>query len=687
MTRYSNHDHRRLLSVPAVFPCRDISPSTILTSLISLSLNICNFKSRFFPTQRRNAREIIRQVDVILMFLQDLPEIPEQSPVILCFSELHFSFQKILFLLQDCTREGSRLWMLMKSHYVASQFRDIIRGVATALDVLLLPLRRIEVCDDVKELVELVANQARRVKFEADPVDEENSKLVGSILRQFEKGIEPESDDMKRILDYLEIKTWTDCNNEIEFLQDEMDFQFSECKEREATLLSGLIGFLSYCRGVIFETHDPSSPKDDSERRCSTKKMINGLNPEDFRCPISLELMVDPVTASTGHTYDRNSIQQWLKSGNKTCPKTGAKLKNTDVIPNTTLRKLIQQFCIDNGVSLTKLNNQSGDISKTVLPGSPSAAHATQFLSWFLARRLVFGTMEQKNKAAYEIRLLGRSNIFNRSCLIQVGTVSPLLLLLSTRNKSAQENAIAALLKLVKHNNGKEAIMENGGLKPIVFVLEKGISLESRQIAAAIIFYLASVRHYRKLVGENPDVIPSLVKLMKEGTICGKKHAMSAIFGLLLHTSNHKRVIEANTVQVIIDLLASTEKEDVMTDSLAVLAALAENNEGVEAMLKVSAVPLISGILKSTASKTGKEQCVSILLSLCVNGGEEVIGVMAKDASIMGSLYLIPTDGTSRGAKKARFLMKILHEFYEKPTSAVAGEQQNLDAINLLRIR
>ncbi|BAT74683.1 hypothetical protein VIGAN_01240100, partial [Vigna angularis var. angularis] len=58
------------------------------------------------------------------------------------------------------------------------------------------------------------------------------------------------------------------------------------------------------------------------------------VNPKDFRCPISLELMTDPVTVSTGQTYDRTSIQKWLKARNTTCPKTGEKLTNPELVPN-----------------------------------------------------------------------------------------------------------------------------------------------------------------------------------------------------------------------------------------------------------------------------------------------------------------------------------------------------------------
>ncbi|KAF7810363.1 Retrovirus-related Pol polyprotein from transposon TNT 1-94 [Senna tora] len=41
------------------------------------------------------------------------------------------------------------------------------------------------------------------------------------------------------------------------------------------------------------------------------------------------------------------------------------------------------------------------------------------------------------------------------------------------RDKSTQENAISALLKLAKHNDGNEVIMESGGLTPILMVEEE----------------------------------------------------------------------------------------------------------------------------------------------------------------------------------------------------------------------
>ncbi|TKY55188.1 U-box domain-containing protein 19 [Spatholobus suberectus] len=665
---------RRTLSFPAVHPCDGISPATLLASLITLSQSICNYQPEPFPTQRQNARETMRQIGIVLIFLQEIRDsgLLVPTPPVLCLLELHFTLQKIHFLMQDCTLEGARLLMLAKSQHVASQFRALVRAMATSLDVL--PLHKFDVSGEVKELAELVTKQARKAKFEVDPTDARAGETLHTVLRQFARGTEPDLSSMKGIIDYLEIKTWTDCNREIKFLEEEINLECRDRGEREVPLLSSLVGFLCYCRGVIFETIEDTNQ---TEGRCSTEiitlTLLTSVNPEDFRCPISLDLMTDPVTVSTGQTYDRASIRKWLKAGNTTCPKTGEKLTNTELVPNTTLKRLIQQFCADNGISLA--DNSCSHARNIVAAGSPAAAHAVQFLAWFLTRRLAFGTDEQKHKAAHEIRVLARTSIFNRACLIEMGTVPPLLDLLASasNDKSTQENAVSALLKLSKHANGPKNIINSGGLTVILSVLKNGLGLVARQVAAATVFYLSSVKEYRKLIGENPEVIPALVELVKEGTTCGRKNAVVAIFGLLLLPGNHQRVLSAGAVPALLDILASSDKDELVAESLAVLATLSENVDGARAILQGSALPMITGMLKSATSRAGKEHSASILLSLCVNVGVEVVAVLAKDPSLMPLLYSLLTDGTSHAAKKARFLIKVIQDFNETRSSGLKG--------------
>jgi len=675
---------RRPLSFPAVHPCKSISPSTLLTSLITLSQNICTFQPNTFPTQKPNARETKRQIQILLIFFQDLQSdnsvILKPKPIIPVFSELHFTLQKIHFLFQDCSIQGAGLWLLVKFQFVGTQFHLLISSVSKCLAAL--PLNLIDVCDEVKEVIQLLTKQARNIQLEFDHNDEYTAKRVNSILNQFEQGIEPEVDSIKQVLDYLRIKTWFDCNNEIKFLQQE-EREKHQHQEKEVHLLSGLIGFLCYCRVVILETLDFQLLSHKTEIRC-TAEMLNYITPDDYRCPISLELMTDPVTVSTGQTYNRTSIQKWFKAGNMTCPKTGERLISTELFPNTALKTLIQQFCYDNKISISTSKLHISKTAATINPGSPAAAHAIQFTSWSLARRLVFGTEEQKNKAAYEIRLLAKSNVFNTACLVEIGTVPPLIDLVLT--STTQENAIAALLKLSKHTNGREVIMESRGLKPIVTVLRRGFSLEARRVAAGIIFYLTSVKEYRKLIGENSEAVSGLVELIKKGSIRGKKNAVLAIFGLLLLHKNHSKVLNSGAVPAIVKVLRSSDKGYVVNDCLAVLVALAENVEGARAVLECSGLSLVIEILQSANSRAEKEYCVSILVSLCVNVGGEVVSVLAKDASvIMPSLYAILTDGTPQAEKKARKLINVLQEFDEKRTLGLVGSsvmQQRLLQLN-----
>ncbi|KAL8042044.1 hypothetical protein ABFX02_09G024400 [Erythranthe guttata] len=666
---------RRILDFPAVHPCEGISPATLLESLINLSNTIIsNYQSKSFPTQRKNARETIRQISILSIFFEEIKErVPEISDSIaLCLSELHITFQKIRFLLEDCSRDGAKALILMKSNSVSTHFQTLTRVIATTLDILL-PLNSIGISPEITELVQMLSTQARRRPglMGTDPRDEAALRGVILVLNQFENRFEPDPFTARRILAHLGIRTWSECRKETRFLDERIR---AEPDEREVPLLSGLLGFLSYCRGVLFDDCD-FNDHDSDGRSSSGFEAISFLSFEDFRCPISLELMTDPVTVSTGQTYDRVSIQKWLKQGSLLCPKTGEKLETADLIPNTNLRKLIQRFCTEYDVSLAKSRKKNRDISSTILPGSPANAEAIKFLSEYLVLSLGYGTDHQKNKAAYEIRLLAKSNIFNRARLIESGSVPPLLEMCS--NPMLQENAVSALLKLSKQPTGQTSILENGGLNPIIEVLKNGVSQESRQTAAAVIFYLSSVHKYRRIIGEHDGIFPSLLEVAKNGTACGKKNSVVAIFALLFHHKNRTRAIEAGAVATLLNLLeASPDKAELQTDALAVLSALADSVDGSVEIVRASSsdLSLILRCLQNVETRAGKEYSVSILHSLCLNCGDDVLDVLSKEASLMSVLYSLLTEGTSHAGRKARSLIKILQKFCETRLSSMIGE-------------
>ena len=57
-------------------------------------------------------------------------------------------------------------------------------------------------------------------------------------------------------------------------------------------------------------------------------------------CPITAEIMTDPVCTSDGFTYERTAITKWLRTKD-TSPSTGAMLESKTLIPNILARSII----------------------------------------------------------------------------------------------------------------------------------------------------------------------------------------------------------------------------------------------------------------------------------------------------------------------------------------------------------
>ena len=60
----------------------------------------------------------------------------------------------------------------------------------------------------------------------------------------------------------------------------------------------------------------------DHRRRLRRLRIGQDEIPDDMICPISFEVMKDPVMAQDGHTYERVCIEEWFQTGARTCRDT-----------------------------------------------------------------------------------------------------------------------------------------------------------------------------------------------------------------------------------------------------------------------------------------------------------------------------------------------------------------------------
>ena len=74
------------------------------------------------------------------------------------------------------------------------------------------------------------------------------------------------------------------------------------------------------------------------------KEAINTeFAPNEFMCPITCELMDDPVLAHDGHSYERVAILNWFRN-KRTSPITNVPLPSCEVFPNYALKSQITRF-------------------------------------------------------------------------------------------------------------------------------------------------------------------------------------------------------------------------------------------------------------------------------------------------------------------------------------------------------
>ena len=99
------------------------------------------------------------------------------------------------------------------------------------------------------------------------------------------------------------------------------------------------------------------------------------MDSSDFYCPISRELMLDPVIASDGHTYERSMIAEWLRVRN-TSPLTNERITTT-LLPNITLKKVIENWEASQSEESQDTGVPMGVpvLSRQVSRGSPAGAH------------------------------------------------------------------------------------------------------------------------------------------------------------------------------------------------------------------------------------------------------------------------------------------------------------------------
>lgn len=433
------------------------------------------------------------------------------------------------------------------------------------------------------------------------------------------------------------------------------------------------------------------------------------LPPEELRCPISLQLMHDPVIIASGQTYERICIEKWFSDGHSTCPKTQQMLSHLCLTPNYCVKGLVSNWCEQNGVSVPDgppdsldlnywrlalsesdstnsksvgsigsckvkgikvvpleesgtLEEAEGNATKNVFPlEEESELDLFETYQEFLTILNEGEDFRLKCKVVEKIRLLLKDDEEARIYMGANGFVEALMQFLYSAsaegNATAQESGAMALFNLAVNNNRNKEMMLEVGIIPL---LEEMISsTNSHGFATALYLNLSCLEEAKPIIGSS-NAVPFLTELLQANTdIQCKLDALHALYNLSSAPSNIPNLLSSGIISGLQSLAASgdhtrTEK------CLAVFLNLASSQLGKDEMMSSPGLISVLATILDAGEPIEQEQAVSCLLLLC-NGSDKCSQMVLQEGVIPG-LVSISVNGTSRGKEKAQKLLMLFRE-------------------------
>ncbi|KAL3518633.1 hypothetical protein ACH5RR_021222 [Cinchona calisaya] len=307
--------------------------------------------------------------------------------------------------------------------------------------------------------------------------------------------------------------------------------------------------------------------------------------PQYFLCPISLQIMRDPVTTITGITYDRESIEQWLKtSEDATCPATKQPLhRDSDLTPNHMLRRLIQAWCT---------TNAKYGIDRIPTPKSPlSKSYVYKLIRDLKISQFYHNALKKLDELANE-------NIeWNRKCMVEAGVTKVVVLLIIKCFKEGKTKGLEEALRILYHiwtatPENKQIVVENNDLfESLTWVLR--IHIDNHVVvkthAIKILKVITEVSSSSSsLIGQLKLDFFMLITSILRGKL--SQQAIKASLHVLIQScpqgTNRMKIIEAGAIFDLIELELSNPEKRTTELIFCLLAQLCSCADGRAQLLK-----------------------------------------------------------------------------------------------------
>ncbi|KAG6466972.1 E3 ubiquitin-protein ligase PUB23-like [Zingiber officinale] len=394
---------------------------------------------------------------------------------------------------------------------------------------------------------------------------------------------------------------------------------------------------------------------------------MEGLEiPSHFLCPISLEMMRDPVTLPTGITYDRQSIEGWLFDRKQsTCPATRQQLPaDVAVTPNHTLRRLIQAWCT--------LHSSDG-VERIPTPRPPVGQDQVAALLDAAARP------STQLDALRKLRQISAESERNRRCVAATpGAVDALarVIILSaassdteidqdlilTSNSTACDEALVVLQSLqISGDQLLDLVARNGDLVGSLTAVLRRSNHQSRSYAILILKSVLAVVSPTRLMSLPQELFDEVVGVIRDGVSPqATKAALRALAGACPWGRNRAKAVAAGAVHAMVELLLEEPERRTCEATIAALASVCGSAEGRAELVRHQAAVAVVSKKILRVSQLASEKAVRILHQLARHAATPaLLREMAQVGAVMKLCMVVQAGVGGKTEERAREILRM----------------------------
>ncbi|RVW31744.1 E3 ubiquitin-protein ligase PUB24 [Vitis vinifera] len=378
--------------------------------------------------------------------------------------------------------------------------------------------------------------------------------------------------------------------------------------------------------------------------------------PQYFLCPISLQIMKDPVTAMTGITYDRESIEQWLLTAkDTTCPVTKQPLERDFVLtPNHTLRRLIQAWCAANATN---------GVDQIPTPKTPlDRTHVVKLIRDLGVAQLYLKTLQK-------MEALTRDNERNRNCMADAGAAKAIVLLIIKCFKENKTTGVEEGLRILHliwspTSEMKLLLKENYDfVDAVTWALgcETDNYVAVRSNAVLVLKNIVEVASPNLLERLKFEFLNRLIRTMREKI---SQAAMKAALYVLMEVCpwgrNKWQMIEAGAVFQLIEMELENPEKKITEIIFCLLGHLCSCADGrAQFLAHAGSMAMLSKRILRVSNTTDDRALHIIALISKFSGTNEVLMEMLRVGAVSKLCMVLQADCAKYLKEKAREILRL----------------------------